>query len=119
MGIPSSSGHVTNILQNHDFSEGLNSWRANCCTAIVVPSCASNLMEAAAIQAGNYAVATNRKEHWHGLVQDITENVSVGSVYSVSASVRVSGPLQGPADVIATLKLEYRDSATDFLFVGK
>lgn len=117
--ISSFSSRATNIIENHDFSQGLHSWHANCCSAFVVPCDASYSKEAASKQAGSYAVVTNRKECWQGLEQDITHRVSPGSMYSVSACVGVSGPLQGSADILATLKLEYRDSATGYLFVGR
>jgi hypothetical protein len=61
-----------------------------------------------------HAVVTNRKECWQGLEQDITARVFPGSTYTVSACVGVSGPLHGSADVLATLKLEYRAKGTGF-----
>ena len=100
---------TSNILVNHDFSKGLDSWYPNCCEALVVSPEPGR----------NHAVITNRKEHWHGLEQDITGRVSPGSTYAVSACVGVSGNLQSAAVVIATLKLEFRDSPTRFVFIGK
>lgn len=79
-----SSSVASNIIVNHDFSSGLASWRANNCHADVVPNG----------QGGNHAVVTDRKEEWQGLEQDITGKVSAGVVYSVYASVRVSGPIR-------------------------
>ncbi|GFY85944.1 glycosyl hydrolase family 10 protein [Actinidia rufa] len=113
----SSNGNVnnsrdtvaSNILVNHDFSRGLDSWHPNCCEAFVV----------SAAPGRNHAVVTNRKEHWHGLEQDITCRVSPGSTYAVSARVGVSGNPQSAAVVIATLKLEFQDSPTRFVFIGK
>lgn len=67
----------------------------------------------------NYAIITNRTEAWQGLEQDITSKVSVGSTYCVSAYVRVWGGQQEPAPVIATLKLEFFDSSTRYVFVGR
>ncbi|XP_020222651.1 endo-1,4-beta-xylanase 1 isoform X3 [Cajanus cajan] len=68
---------------------------------------------------GNYAVITDRKECWQGLEQDITDRISIGSTYTVSACVGVSGLSQGHSDVLATLKLEYHNSATSYLFIGR
>lgn len=117
---PSSSlASNSNIIQNHDFSEGLHSWRANSCTAHVASSDSNNTKVAAAKSAGSYAVVANRTECWQGLEQDITSKISLGSMYSVSACVGVSGPLQGSADVLATLKLEYQDSETTYCFIGR
>ncbi|KAF3447492.1 hypothetical protein FNV43_RR12678 [Rhamnella rubrinervis] len=112
-----SNGRATNIILNHDFSEGLHSWHANCCDGIVVDSAYSEGVPANL--AANYAVVSNRRECWQGLEQDITGRVSLESTYLVSAYVGVSGPLEGSADVLATLKLEYQDSATSYLFVGR
>ncbi|KAK9271063.1 hypothetical protein L1049_026652 [Liquidambar formosana] len=109
----------SNIIVNHDFSQGLHSWHLNCCDGFVV-SAESGHPEGISAKSGcSYAVITNRKECWQGLEQDITGRVSPGSTYTVSACVGVSGPLQGFADVQATLKLEYRDSSTSYLFIGR
>ncbi|XP_015885111.3 endo-1,4-beta-xylanase 1 [Ziziphus jujuba] len=113
-----SSGRTTNVILNHDFSGGLQSWHANCCDGFVVLADSANSRGEANL-AGNYAVVTNRKECWQGLEQDITSRISLNSTYMVSAHVGVSGAIQGSADVLATLKLEYQNSATSYLFVGK
>lgn len=42
-----------------------------------------------------------------------------GSTYTVSACVGVSGPLQGSAEVLATLKLEYQATGTSYLVIGR
>nr|GMC54409.1 endo-1,4-beta-xylanase 1-like [Ipomoea batatas] len=98
----------TNIILNHNFSEGMNLWHPNCCEAFVVPA-----------DTGSYAVITNRKECWQGLEQNITKRVSTGSTYTVCAFVGVSGAISGCTDVQATLKVEYRDSATSYVFIGR
>uniref|UniRef100_A0A2P2JG32 Uncharacterized protein LOC105630790 n=2 Tax=Rhizophora mucronata TaxID=61149 RepID=A0A2P2JG32_RHIMU len=114
----SSSRNVSNIILNHDFSRGLQSWHPNCCDSFVV-SPESGHPGFLATSPGRYAVVSNRKECWQGLEQDITSRVSPGSTYSVSAVVGASGPIQGSSDILATLKLEYQDSSTSFLFIGK
>ncbi|KAA8528423.1 hypothetical protein F0562_035778 [Nyssa sinensis] len=117
--VNNSSSLTTNIILNHDFSGGLHSWHPNCCNAYVV-SAESGYPEGISAKAGgNYAVITNRKECWQGLEQDITSRVSPGTTYTVSACVGISGPLQSFANVQATLKLEYQDSATSYLFIGR
>ena len=108
-----------NIIQNHDFSEGLHYWQAKGFDAFVVPSYASNLKDMATTASRNFVFLTKRNEHWQGLEQDITEKISPGSTYSVSACVGVSGPLQGSADVKATLKLEHGFSNTSYLSIGR
>lgn len=105
-----SRGSVaSNIIVNHDFSRGLDSWHPNCCHAFVV----------SAEPGRNHAVVTNRKEHWQGLEQDISGKVSAGTTYSVSARVGISGPIQSSAVVTATLKLEFHHSPTTYMFIGK
>ncbi|GAV90280.1 Glyco_hydro_10 domain-containing protein/CBM_4_9 domain-containing protein [Cephalotus follicularis] len=114
-----SSGSVNNIIMNHDFSGGLHFWHPNCCDGFVASAESGYPEGLSAKSGGNYAVITNRKECWQGLETDITSRVSPGSTYTVSACVGVLGPLQGSTDVLATLKLEYSDSATNFMRIGK
>ncbi|KAI3758448.1 hypothetical protein L6452_06011 [Arctium lappa] len=102
-----------NIIHNHNFFNGLHSWYANGCDAFLVSPSPEE-------PCNRHAVVTNRNEHWQGLEQDITTKILSGSRYTVSARVGVSGErLQGEADVIATLKLEYQHSETKFLFIAK
>ncbi|XP_020257936.1 uncharacterized protein LOC109834338 isoform X2 [Asparagus officinalis] len=111
-----------NIIDNHDFSKGLDSWYPNCCNAAnaYVASEESGLLSGITANSGvNYAVMTSRTECWQGLEQDITGKVTVGTSYNVSAYVRICGSLQGPADVLATLKLEYPNSVTNYLSIGR
>lgn len=115
----SNRSHAINIILNHDFSEELHMWHPNCCDGFVVSANSDYPKGISEKSVGNYAVVTNRKECWQGLEQDITARVSPGSTYTVSADVGVSGPLQGSADVLATLKLEYRGTGTSYLFVGR
>lgn len=114
--VNSSSSHATNIIENHDFCGGLQSWHPNCCEGFIISADSDHSQ---AKSAGNYAVVTNRKECWQGLEQDITGRISPGSTYLVSASVGVSGPLEGCVDVLATLKMEYQGLATKYSMVGR
>lgn len=114
--VNSSSSHATNIIENHDFCGGLQSWHPNCCEGFIISADSGHPQ---AKSAANYAVVTNRKECWQGLEQDITGRISPGSTYLVSASVGVSGPLEGCVDVLATLKMEYQGLATKYSMVGR
>ncbi|KAL2317882.1 hypothetical protein Fmac_031758 [Flemingia macrophylla] len=114
-----SGNKTANILLNHDFCNGLNSWHLNSCTGYVISAETGTQGGTSMESDGNYAVITNRKECWQGLEQDITDRISIGSTYRVSAYVGVSGLSQGCSDVLATLKLEYHDSATSYLFIGR
>ncbi|XP_023731846.1 endo-1,4-beta-xylanase 1 [Lactuca sativa] len=111
----SSSVTSTNIIQNHDFSNGLHSWYTNSCDGVVVEK-----------QSTRYAVIANRKETWQGLEQDITTRISPGLTYTLIAHVGVSAEhphlhlhLHGHADVIATLKLEYHGSETKYMQITR
>ncbi|KAF7830486.1 endo-1,4-beta-xylanase 1-like isoform X1 [Senna tora] len=114
-----SKSRATNIIINHDFSGGLDSWHPNFCQGYVVSAKSGSQGKMSMVSKSNYAVVTDRKECWQGLEQDITDKISTGSTYEVSACVGVCGLPQGSADVLATLKLEYRDSATSYLFIGR
>ncbi|CAI9116036.1 OLC1v1017080C2 [Oldenlandia corymbosa var. corymbosa] len=110
------SSSTNNVINNHNFTAGLDSWHPNCCEAYVFSP------DSACIQGelgGHHAVITNREETWQGLEQDITSRVSTGSTYTVAAHVSISGALQGSADVQATLKLEYPNSPTSYVFIGR
>uniref|UniRef100_A0A7N0UMP0 GH10 domain-containing protein n=2 Tax=Kalanchoe fedtschenkoi TaxID=63787 RepID=A0A7N0UMP0_KALFE len=118
-GAGSSSDSTSGILKNHDFSRGLESWHANCCRGFVV-SCAVDHPEGMYDKpVGGYAVCTDRRESWQGLEQDITSKVSPGVAYTVSANVGASGPSDGHTDILATLKLECQNAATQYVFVGR
>lgn len=104
-----SSSLVSNIIQNHDFSNGMHSWYTNCCDGTVV----GTSKEAC----NSYVVVSNRTQRWQGLEQDITTRVSSGLTYTLCARVGVSGTHH--ADVVATLKLEYHGSETKYMFITR
>lgn len=108
-----------NIILNHDFSNGLNSWNPNSCDGHVVTE-ASHLFNGISAKSGkSYAVISNRTEHWQGLEQNITAMVSPGSTYHVSAWVRICSDCEESAEVQATLRLDYSDSSTTYLCAGR
>lgn len=112
------SSHTSNIIDNHNFSNGLHSWNANCCDAFL----ASPVLEEknTTKSCKQHAVVTNRTQNWQGLEQDITSKISSGSTYTVFARVGVSGTrLSGKADVIASLRLEYKHSSTKYLNITR
>ncbi|CAK8569807.1 unnamed protein product [Lathyrus sativus] len=115
-----SGSNAVNILLNHDFSDGLNSWHPNSCNGYVISAKVGDHAGISIESDRNYAVITDRNECWQGLEQNVTDRISVGSTYTVLAFVGVSGSglSQESADVKATLKLEYHGSATQYLFIG-
>lgn len=110
---------TNNIIENHDFSRGLHSWHPNSCHAYVASRASGLVNEMTANTGDGYAVVTARTECWQGLEQDITGKVKVGIKYTLSAYVGVCGRLEGSTDVQATLKLEYPDSDTNYLPLGR
>lgn len=78
---------ATNIIIEHDFSGGLHFWHATCCKAVVVSSGPAYGNRIRAHSGRFYAVVIGRTGCWQGLEHDITSRVSVGSSYTVSASV--------------------------------
>ena len=110
---------MNNIIENHDFCRGLHPWYTNCCQGYVASGESGLLSGITANTGGSYAVVTTRTECWQGLEQDITGKVTVGTAHNVLAYVRVRGSLQGPAEVQATLKLEYPNSDINYLSIGR
>lgn len=106
--INSSADSAANIITNHDFSNGLDSWQPNCCKGCIVRDASG----------GNFAAVTSRSQSWQGLEQDITAKITTNSTYKVSALVSISGLIVGPAYVLATLRLEF-GSLTNYLFIGR
>ncbi|WVZ21508.1 hypothetical protein V8G54_008830 [Vigna mungo] len=113
-----SGSHATNILINHDFSDGLNAWHPNDCHGYVVSSESGSQKAMTVGLDGNYAVITDRRQCWQGLEQDITDKISVGSTYMVSAFVGVYGRSAYSTHVKATLKLERHGSDPGYLEIG-
>ncbi|XP_064992982.1 endo-1,4-beta-xylanase 2-like isoform X2 [Musa acuminata AAA Group] len=117
--VSTQAGYPMNIISNHDFSNGLESWHPNCCHAYVASAISGFLNGVRPSSGGNYAVVTHRNESWQGLEQDITEKVTVSVKYTVTACVGVYGDLHGPAGVQATLKLENSDSSISYMFIER
>ncbi|CAL9779832.1 unnamed protein product [Musa acuminata subsp. burmannicoides] len=119
VAVSTQAGYPMNIISNHDFSNGLESWHPNCCHAYVASAISGFLNGVRPSSGGNYAVVTQRNESWQGLEQDITEKVTVSVKYTVTACVGVYGDLHGPAGVQATLKLENSDSSISYMFIER
>ncbi|PKI41155.1 hypothetical protein CRG98_038440 [Punica granatum] len=62
--------------------------------------------------AGRFAVLTNRKWTWHCLEQNITSGIIQGACYMLAAFVDIAGRVQGLAEVLASLKIDYEGSNT-------
>ncbi|GFP94274.1 bes1/bzr1 homolog protein 4 [Phtheirospermum japonicum] len=109
----------TNVILNHDFSGGLHSWHPNCCDSLVVSSESGYPEGLSAKLSCRFSFITNQKESWQVLEQDITDRVSAGPTYIVTAWVGISGAPHGTVDVHTTLKIVNQDSSVSYLFVGR
>ncbi|XP_052162414.1 endo-1,4-beta-xylanase 1-like isoform X2 [Oryza glaberrima] len=107
-----------NIISNYDFSEGLHLWNPICCHAYVASQWSGFLDGIRGSSGENYAVVSKRTESWQGLEQDITDKVSAGTAYAVSAYVRVDGNIHTKVEVKATLRLHNTDDSTHYSPVG-
>lgn len=115
----SSQHNDANIIANNDFSRGLDSWNPNNCRAHVISE-QQGFDDGISAKLGvTYALISGRTECWQGLEQDITAKVSPGSLYSVSAWVRVGRFHEGSIEIKGTLKLEHDDSPTSYLSTGR
>uniref|UniRef100_A0A1D1YIL8 Endo-1,4-beta-xylanase A n=1 Tax=Anthurium amnicola TaxID=1678845 RepID=A0A1D1YIL8_9ARAE len=119
MAVGPQNSLMSNIILNHDFSGGLHSWHPNSWNAYVVQMGPDAPNSIAANSGHCYAVVTRRTECWQGLEQEITEKVSPGSTYIMSACVRVWGAHEGSTAVQATLKLEHPDCPTRYISIGR
>jgi hypothetical protein len=132
--VSSSIGGTENIISNYDFSKGLHPWNPTCCHAYVASQWSGfldgirgNLGENYVVVfldgirgnlGENYVVVSKRAENWQGREQDITNRVSTGTAYVVSAIVRVDGNVQGQVEVKGTLRLQNTDGSTHYNPVG-
>lgn len=114
----SLAGQSTNIVSNHDFSNGLESWHPNCCQAYVTSGNSNFLNGVKPLSGDNYAVVMRRSENWQGLEQDITDKVTVGLKYNVTVFIAVHGDFHGTTGVQATLRLE-KDSSFSYVFIER
>jgi len=110
---------MENIVSNSDFSEGLHLWQPNSCHAFVAVEGSGYHYGVRPHSGSSYAVLTHRTQSWQGLEQDITENVTLGTEYFITAYVRVHGEVHEPVGVKATLKFEEESSSTNYVSIAR
>lgn len=115
----SLSGQSSNMVSNHDFSNGLEFWHSNCCQSYVASENSNFVNGVKPLSGSTYAVVTQRSKNWQGLEQDITDKVTAGVKYIVTAFVSVYGDFHGPTGVQATLRLENLDSSVSYVFIER
>ncbi|KAG6534236.1 endo-1,4-beta-xylanase 1-like isoform X2 [Zingiber officinale] len=119
MSLCSLSGQSSNIVSNHDFSNGLESWHSNCCQSYVASENSNFVNGVKPLSGSNYAVVMQRSENWQGLEQDITDKVIAGVKYIVTVFVSVHGDFHGASGVQATLRIENLDSSVSYVFIER
>ncbi|XP_024517945.1 uncharacterized protein LOC9637546 [Selaginella moellendorffii] len=104
------------IIINGNFDSGLEGWRAS--YGCKVSLCDPNALQGIQPRGGEFvAVVSGRTQGWQGIEQDISERVKPGIKYEVLAFVSVAGVSE--ADVLATAKLEKKDSDTKYMQLGR
>lgn len=106
-----------NVLVNPTFNSGVQAWSGICCK--VIHSGLHGWKGIAGPRGKPFALALNRTEAWQGIEQDITALVQPNETYLVTAIVRTAGKPYEGANVLATVRLEYKGSSTRYLPVGR
>jgi Carbohydrate binding domain len=109
-----------NIILNHDFSDGMKSWKPRGCHAYVASDWSGFLHGIRGHFGENYAVVTNRDDWRQGLEQNITDQVKFRiKYYYFFALVRTYGEFEGPVIVKATIELKDRDATKEYLTIAR
>jgi Carbohydrate binding domain len=108
-----------NIILNHDFSDGMKSWKPRGCHAYVASDWSGFLHGIRGHFGENYAVVTNRNDWREGLEQNITDQVKFGIKYYFFALVRAYGVFEGPVTVKATIELKDWDATKKYLTLAE
>lgn len=106
-----------NVLVNPTFSTGVQGWSGNCCK--VLHSGSHGWKGIMGPRGKPFAIVSDRTDGWQGIQQDITPLVQPNETYLVTAMVRTEGKPHEGANVLATVSLEYGDSNTRYLSVGR
>ncbi|KAJ3672826.1 hypothetical protein LUZ60_006200 [Juncus effusus] len=114
-----ADSQMENIITNHDFSQGLNSWNPNSCHLSIASDDSTYKNGIRPNCGGNYVIVTQRSQTWQGLEQDVTDKIAPDVKYEISSFVRVCGEIHESTIVQATLKLENHDNSTNFLCIGR
>jgi len=106
-----------NILVNPTFDSGLQGWCGLCCK--LAHSGAHGWKGVYGPRGASFAIATDRREGWQGIEQDVTALVHANTKYAVSAVVRTSGLSHDGADITASLRLEIANSNPQYVTIGR
>jgi hypothetical protein len=106
-----------NILVNPTFDNGLQGWSGLCCK--LAHSGAHGWKGVYGPTGASFAIATDRREGWQGIEQDVTALVHANTKYAVSTVVRTSGLSHDGADITASLRLEIANSNPQYVTIGR
>jgi hypothetical protein len=108
---------ATNVLLNPTFDNGLQGWSGHCCK--IAHSGAHGWKGVYGRCGTSFAIATDRREEWQGIEQEITALVQENVTYNVSAVVRTSGLPRTGTEIIASVRLEIAFSTPRYLTIGR
>lgn len=104
-----------NVLVNPTFTTSVQGWSGNCCK--LIHSSAQGWKGILGPRGQPFAIVAERTAGWQGIQQDITALVQPNEPYLVTAVLRTQGG--SPSDILATVSLNYGDSNTRYLQVGR
>ncbi|KAK3003255.1 hypothetical protein RJ639_018446 [Escallonia herrerae] len=107
-----------NIIQNHDFSWGVQEpWKLMHKKYVFVHRSGYRGIYTAKGESTHFAWIEDRTEYWQGLEQEITSRITPNTIYALSACVRVLNNVQAFTRVTATLRLEF--PRKDYISIGR
>ncbi|XP_015059375.1 endo-1,4-beta-xylanase 1-like [Solanum pennellii] len=105
------------IIVNANFDYSLNSWSGRGCKVVCHDCMADANINPTS---GKYfASATERKQSWNGIQQDITGRVKRKLAYEMTAIVRLYGHNANSADVRGTLWVQAADNREQYIGIAK
>ncbi|XP_031479075.1 endo-1,4-beta-xylanase 1-like [Nymphaea colorata] len=104
-----------NIILNPRFEDGLNTWSGKGCKIVLHRSMGDG--KVLPMTGKVFASATDRKQNWNGIQQDITGRVQSKLAYEVTAIVRIFGNSPS-ADVRATLWVQNTNQQEQYIGIA-
>ncbi|KAF3793654.1 Endo-1-4-beta-xylanase A [Nymphaea thermarum] len=105
-----------NIILNPRFEDGLNTWSGKGCKIVLHRSMGDG--KVLPMTGKVFASATDRKQNWNGIQQEITGRVQSKLAYEVTAIVRIFGNSPS-AEVRATLWVQTTNQQEQYIGIAK